>query len=260
MDTRLVPLLYVFLGLLVVTVAATALSPVDDRPMYSTLVEHESPDPSETDVAYDELSSETQAVVDQVIRSGGVSLSTYEDYAVLEELPRKLAIERNGETYVVRTTSADGDGGLFEGLLHDVLLAVGGLVLGAGGYVIGNRRRIGTVATFPVLATVTVAGVNLLRAPDPSVLNWYYLLSFGSVVAVPVIAGIAARRRDLRIAAIGLLTLLLSIAVLLQGDRLSPLPHVIGLAVLAIPGVIGGWWLGNAARHVTRTDPRQVGN
>lgn len=248
MDPRSAAALSTLLGILVVFVAVTSFSPTDDRPMSAQLVEHDQGN-DDSVVAYDALSSRTQDVVDDVIRSGHASLSTYDDYATLQELPRRLVVDRNGERYVIRTMTADGSGGLFEGLVHDLFLAIGGLALGSALYVVSDPRRDVTVVAFPALTAATIAGMNLLRAPEPTVLNGWSMVSFGIVVAVPVIAGLAIRRRNHRIGGIGILALIVSALVLLQGESLSILPHLVGLAILTIPGVIVGWRLGNLDRH-----------
>lgn len=93
--------------------------------------------------------------------------------------------------------------------------------------------------------------MNAVQAPALSVLNLVAKTSAGPAVAVPIVGGIAARRRDLRIGGVAVLTLLLSVVVLFLGDGVSPLVSMVEFGLIALPGARFGWWLGGESRSIT---------
>lgn len=250
MNARSYAVGFAILGLLVISTAALTLSPASERTMVSEVLEDDAA-PSDPAVSYDELSPPAQTAVDEVIRDEYTAFSTYDDHAAVDALPRTLSVEKDGEVYHIRTTSADGSGGLFEGLARNVLLGAGGLLIGAGVYLTTASRRDLALAVFPTVAIVAVLGTNALAAPDPSEVFWLMNTSFAIALAVPILAGIALRRRDVRVAGVALGTLLLSVGVLFLGDRLSLLPLLVGLFVLGIPGILLGQWLETRSARVS---------
>lgn len=237
-------------GLLVISAASLSLSPASERTMVSEVLEDDAA-PSGPAIAYDELSPAVQTAVDEVIREGSATFSTYDDHAAVNALPRTLSVEKGGEVYHIRTTSADGSGGLFEGLARNLLLGVGGLLIGGAIYLGVGMRPTQEPVVLPIVATVAVLGTNLLAAPHPSQVFWLSDTSFAIVLAVPILVGIALCRRDVTSAAAAIGTFLLSVGVLLLGDRLSVLPIMVGLAVLGIPGVAFGTWLEKRSTKAT---------
>lgn len=244
MNNRTKSALCVVVGLLVCAVAVTAISPVGDRPMTSRLVDEGPPPAGESAIPYSALSQPARDAVDDVLRDEFVTYWTYDNYEKLETLPRVLHVEKGGDIYRIRTTSADGGGGLVEGLLHDTLLGAGGLLIAAGVYLVGRRRRLFLLFAFPVASTAAVLGGNAIQAPDLALVSWTIQASTGIAVAAPVLMGVAGRRQDLRVGGIAVATLVCAFGVLSLEQGSSPLGAMAGLGLLTIPGVIGGWWLG----------------
>jgi len=203
--------------------------------------------------AYADLAEPAKEAVDEVLRDEWTTFSTYDDHAALEALPRTLYVEKGGEQYEIRTMSADGGGGLFEGIAHDTLLTIAGLLFGAAVYVRNPERQFKTLVAFPFISTAVILGVNLLRAPDPSLMHWFALTSLGIVLAVPVLVGIAARQRDIQVGGIAALILVIGIGVLFLGDGVSPLGVMIGLVLVSVPGGGLGWWVGNRGQSTSTT-------
>lgn len=243
MDTRSYAVGFAVLGLLVTSFAALTLSPSAERTMVSEVLDDDAA-PSNGAVSYEELSQPVQTAVDEVIREEFTAFSTYDDHAVTEELPRLLSVEKDGAVYHIRTTSADGSGGLFEGLARNVLLAAGGLLVGAAALTRVGLRRFRALAIVPLATTVAVLGTNALAAPDFTEVLWLSDAAFGIAMAAPLLVGIALRRRDYRVGGAAVGTLVLSAGVLLLGDRLSLLPILVGVVVLGIPAIGFGAWLG----------------
>lgn len=257
MDTRSYAVGLAIIGLLVTSAAAVTLSPAGERTMISKVLEGDAA-PSGTAIAYGELSQPVKTAVDEVIREGDATFSTYDDHAAVNALPRTLSVEKGGEVYHIRTTSADGSGGLFEGLARNVLLGVGGLLVGSAIYLDRRKQRSLSFAIFPVAATVAVLGTNLLAAPYPSEVFWLSDTSFAIALAVPILVGLALYRRDVPSAAVAVATLLLSFGVLSLGDGLSLLPIMIGLAVLVIPGTVFGALLEKESANTTASTAKET--
>ncbi|WP_436923695.1 hypothetical protein [Halosimplex amylolyticum] len=234
---------YAVTGLLLVSFGAAAFSPLSEQTMVTEVVERGDVPESATVTNYSALPPGTRTAVDGAIEDGHVVSSSYEDEAAVEALRGNAFVRKDGTVYWLRTTSADGNGGLFEGNARDSVLAIGGLLVGVAAYVSGRGRR-PLLLALPVAACLALLGANVLAAPDPSEVSWLGNTSFALAAAVPVLAGIAARLRDVWIAGAAAGTLALSVAVLLWGPNLSALYFLVPLVGLAVPGTGLGWLLG----------------
>lgn len=242
MDTRSYAFGLAIIGLLVASSTALALSPASERTVVSEVLDDDAAQSGDA-VSYDELPRPVQSAVDEVIREEYATFSTYDDHAAVEALPRTVSVKKNDEVYHIRTASADGSSDLFEGLARNILLGVGGLLVGGAIYLGVGKGRSPALAVLPIAATAAVLGTNVLAAPHPSEVFWLSDTSFGIALAVPILVGIALHGRDVRVAAAAVGTLFLSLGVLFLGDRLSLLPIMVGLVVLGIPGAVFGAWL-----------------
>lgn len=245
MDSRIETAIYVVVGVLVVGIAATTLSLAGDRTIVSEVVSEGDPPRDATVTAYSELPRSARSAVDEVVQQGRTTLSTYDDYRAVDALEGYRYIRTDEGVFYIRTTSADGSGGLFEGIARDSLLAIGGILIGAGLVVRDRSRHFLTLIALPTGATVALASANALAAPTLSVVDWLGNVSFGLAAGVPVLTGIAFRRRDSAAGVMALSTLLLSVAVLLSGNKLSALYLLLPLLLLGILGTGFGWWLEN---------------
>lgn len=248
MDSRSWAAVFLIAGVLLAGLAATTLSPAGDGLMWvqsEDVVEA----PSGSDVVdHSDLPEPARAAVREAIRDEMTTLSTYDDHVALDALRGTTYVRVDGDVYRIRTTTADGAGGLFEGNARNLLLASGGLLMGAAVYLTDPRRHVFTTLAFPVGATAAVVGVNALAAPPGTGFVWLGNASFGLAAAVPVLAGLAVPMRDYGVAALSLATLALSVGVLRQGDALSALYPVAPLVVLAVPGLWFGVVLGRRSR------------
>ena len=245
MDSRIETAIYVVVGVLVVGIAATTLSPAGDQTMVSEVLSEGDPPPDATVTAYSDLPRSAQSTVDEVVRQGRTTLSTYDDYRAVTALEGYRYIRTDEGVFYIRTTSVDGSGGLFEGIARDSLLAIGGILIGAGLVVRDRSRHFLTLIVLPTGATVALVSANAFAAPTLSVVNWLGNVSFGLAAGVPVLTGITLRRRDSAAGVMALSTVLLSVAVLLSGNKLSALYLLLPLLLLGLPGTGFGWWLEN---------------
>ncbi len=245
MDSRTETAIYVVVGLLVVGIAVTALSAAGDRTMVSEVVSEGEPPRNATVTAYSDLPRSAQVVVDAVVKQGRTTLSTYDDYRAVDALEGDRYIRTDEGVFYIRTTVVDGSGGLFEGIVRDSLLAIGGILIGAGLVVRDRSRHFLTLIALPTGATVALVSANALAAPTLSVVDWFGNVSFGLAAGVPVLTGIALRRREYDVGVMAMSTLLLSVAVLLSGHTLSALYLLLPLLLLGLPGTGFGWWLEN---------------
>ncbi|WP_253741718.1 hypothetical protein [Halorientalis sp. IM1011] len=243
MDSGVKTVIFVVVGLLVVAIAATTLSPAGDRTMVSEVVSEGDTPRDATVMDYSDLPRSAQSAVDEVVQEGSTTLSTYDDYRAVNALEGYRYIRTDEGVFYIRTTSADGSGGLFEGIVRDSILAIGGLLIGAGIFVRKRRHHLHSLIALPTGATVALLSANAFSAPTLSVVNWLGNISFGLTAGVPVLTGIALQQRDYYIGVMALSTLILSVVVLFSGNKLSALYLLLPLLLLGLPGVGFGLWL-----------------
>jgi len=243
-DPRIEAAIYVAMGLLIVGISAATLSPAGEQTMVSEVVSEGDPPHDATVMDASELPRPARLTVDEVIRRGSTTLSTYDDYSAVETLRGYRFIRTDENVFYIRTTSADGSGGLFEGIARDSILAIGGILIGTGLFRRAQRADPLTLIALPAGAVVTLSSVNALAAPTLSIIAWPGKTSFGLAAGVPVLTGLALRQRDYYTGVVALVTALLSVAVLLVGNALSALYLLAPLVVLGLPGVGFGWWVG----------------
>jgi len=224
-------------GLLLVLVAGVVLSPAGDRTMIAEVVSTGNPPASATVTDVTDLPEAAQAVVLNAHRDGPQLLSTYDDYEAVQTLRGERYVSVDGRVSLIRTTSADGSGGLFEAIVRDLGLATGGLLIGTGVVLADRGRRLAALAALPGAAVLAVLAANAIAAPRLSVVRWLGNTAFALAAAVPVLFGLATRRQRTRYGVATLTVLALSVAVLLTGTALSALYLLVPLIVFAVPGV-----------------------
>ncbi|WP_257298100.1 hypothetical protein [Haloarchaeobius sp. FL176] len=248
MDIGTESISFLLVGLLIVVLAGSMHQPAGETVMVSELVSEGDHPPDADIVEYTDLPEPAQTVVDETIAEDYTFFSSYDNYAASESLRGDKYIRKNGQVYRIRTTSGDDGDGLFAAIARDLSLAIGGLLAGTAVYLADRKRRLVTLAAFPVGATAAVVGMNAIAAPDPSVVAWLGNTLFGLAAGVPIQAGVAVRRRSRRIGAVSAGTLALSVIVLFSGDTLSGLYLLVPLVLLGVPGIGFGWWLGKRSR------------
>lgn len=256
MDRSVTAVGCVLLGLLLVGGAVTLGSPGADRVI---LVEDRSEQMNvqgQPDVAYGDLPPSAQAAVDEARRSGHTTLRTYGDYEAVEALTGVSTVRMAEQVVSLRVQSADG-GGPFGGLLHDVALAFGGVLLAATLVVSAGSERSVELALLPIGGTLVVLGVNGVLAPDSSLVPWIGLAALGVAAAVPVLASYALRQRDRLAGTIAVVTAATSVGILLAGDGASALYFLAPVIGLGVPGLGLGVLLadGHGGRELSSSKP-----
>ena len=224
--------------------AAPGIALVDaghDHTILSEVVKEGEPPDGANVTDYRDLPPSAQSAVDDVLREEYTKLSTESDATAVEALRGHRFVQKNGTVYFLRTTSADGDGGFFQLIVGNSLLAMGGLLVGTAAYRSVGGRRYRSVALFPACAAVSLlAGTVIAGAVSTS--DFSAALSLGFASSVSVVSGVAARQRayPIGVGALALLVVATAVPGLAQS---SVLPLLLGLVVLGVPGAGLGWWV-----------------
>ena len=241
-------------GLLLVVPGVGLVDAGHDNPILSEVVSEGDPPDGANVTDYADLPPPAQSAVDEVLREEYTKLSTEEDATAVEALRGSRFVERNGTVYYLRTTSADGDGGFFQLIVGNTLLAMGGLLVGAVAYRSTGGRRHRSVALFPVCAAASLlAGTVLAGAGSAD--DLLFVLSLGFAATVPVIFGIAARQRAFPLGVGALVLLVVTVTVLFLAPESFALPILLGLVVVGVPGVGLGWWVAGSPRDESNANP-----